>query len=96
MQGFWQGACVLSDPGLPNPIFEPGVHYLEESVRHIGELARWLLSTTEGRETLETTRIAGYERATGLGSMRVALTPVLDAFKPLLPRLAYVSYRAAE
>jgi hypothetical protein len=85
MQGFWQGACVLSDPGLRNPIFEPGVHYLEESVRHIGELARWLLATTEGRETLETTRTAGYRRATVLGSMRVALAPVLNSLKRLLP-----------
>lgn len=84
MQGFWQGACVLSDPGLPNPIFEPGVHYLEESVRHIGELARWLLATTEGRQTLETTRMAGYKRATELGSMRVALSPVLSSLKRLL------------
>src|SRR4029077_19619078 len=33
LQGFWQGACVVSDPCLPHPIFEPGVHYLEESVR---------------------------------------------------------------
>ena len=41
LQGFWQGACVVSDPGLPNPIFEPGVHYFEESLRNIGELLRW-------------------------------------------------------
>jgi hypothetical protein len=85
MQGFWQGACVLSDPGLPNPIFKSGVHYLEESVRHTGELARWLLGTMEGRQTLETTRTAGYRRATELGSMRVALAPVLNSFKQLLP-----------
>jgi hypothetical protein len=84
LQGFWQGACVVSDPGLPNPIFEAGVHYLEEGMRHIGELTRWLLETKEGREKLETTRMAGYERAVGLGSMRVSLAPVLDAFKGLL------------
>jgi hypothetical protein len=85
MQGIWQGACVVSDPCLPNPIFEAGTHYLEESVRHIGELTRWLLATREGREKLETTRLAGYERGMGLGSMRVALAPVLEAFKGLLP-----------
>jgi tetratricopeptide (TPR) repeat protein len=84
MQGFWQGACVLSDPGLANPIFESGVHYLEEDVRHIAELARWLLGTREGRDTLETTRMAGYRRATELGAMRVALSPVLSSFKRLL------------
>jgi hypothetical protein len=84
LQGIWQGACVLSDPGLPNPVFQAGVHYLEENVRHLGELARWLLSTEEGRETLEATRMAGYNQATGLGSMRVALPPVLEAFRRVL------------
>jgi hypothetical protein len=84
LQGFWQGACVVSDPGLPNPIFEAGVHYLEEDIRHLGELIRWLLDTKDGRDTLQSTRMAAYERVLGLGSMRVALVPVLDAFKRLL------------
>jgi tetratricopeptide (TPR) repeat protein len=84
MQGFWQGACVVSDPSLPSPIFEPGVHYLEDNVRQIGELIRWLLETQEGREKLNATRMTGYDRACGLGSMRVALAPVLNAFKQLL------------
>lgn len=84
MQGFWQGACVVSDPSLPSPIFEPGIHYLEENVRQIGELIRWLLETQEGREKLNTTRMAGYHRARGLGSMRVALAPVLNAFREVL------------
>jgi Rhamnan synthesis protein F/Tetratricopeptide repeat len=84
LQGVWQGACVVSDPGLPTPIFDTGVHYLEEDVRHIGELTRWLLETKEGREKLDATRMAGYERAVRLGSMQVSLAPVLDAFKRLL------------
>jgi hypothetical protein len=84
MRGFWQGACVVSDPGLSNPIFEPGVHYLEENLRHIGELIRWLLETDEGRGKLDRTRMAGYERARSLGSMRVALMPVLESFATLL------------
>ena len=83
-QGIWQGACVVSDPCMPSPIFDAGTHYLEESLRHIGELARWLLETKEGQETLETTRMAGYRRAKELGSMRVALAPVLDAFQRMI------------
>jgi hypothetical protein len=63
LQGFWQGACVVSDPGLPNPLFEPNVHYFEENLRNIGELLRWLLESAEGRDKLDRTRRAGYERA---------------------------------
>ena len=84
LQGFWQGACVVSDPGLPNPLFEPGVHYFEEDLRHLGELARWLLESEDGRDKLDRTRRAGYERARTLGSMSVALAPVLEAFSGLL------------
>jgi Tetratricopeptide repeat len=84
LQGFWQGACVVSEPNLPNPIFEPGEHYLEEDVRHIGELIRWLLSTADGRRKLNETRLRGYEQACSLGSMDVALAPVLSAFKQIV------------
>src|SRR6185437_8225016 len=48
--------------------------------RHIGELMRWLLETEDGRSRLDGTRIAAYERARSVGSMHVALAPVLDAF----------------
>ena len=84
LQGFWQGACVVSDPGLPAALFTPGVHYLEENLRHIGELVRWLLETVEGRDRLDRTRRAGYERACTVGSMRVALAPVLQSFAAAL------------
>ena len=82
--GFWQGACIVSDPGLPHPIFDPGVHYLEESTRHLGELLEWLLDTDDGRRKLDATRMAAYEQARGLGSMRIALIPVLAALRQLL------------
>ena len=84
LRGFWQGACVVTDPCLPNPVFAAGIHYLEESARHIPELVRWLLLTEDGRSKLDSTRRAGYQRAQTLGSMRVALAPVLDAFEQLL------------
>ena len=84
LQGFWQGACVVSDPCLAHPIFKAGTHYLEESTRHIGELVRWLLETREGQEELDKVRLAGHRTATTLGSMRVALEPALEGFVALL------------
>jgi hypothetical protein len=84
MGGFWQGACVVSDPGLSAPIFTPGVHYLEENLRHIAELVRWLLESEDGRDKLDRTRMTGYERASSVGSMHVALAPVLEAFAAAL------------
>jgi tetratricopeptide (TPR) repeat protein len=84
LQGFWQGACVVSEPNLPDPIYVAGEHYFEENVRHIGELIRWLLSTEDGRRTLDETRTRGYQQARGLGSMEVALAPVLDAFRQMV------------
>jgi hypothetical protein len=84
LQGFWQGACVVTDPGLSAPIFTSGVHYLEENLRHLGELVRWLLETEEGRDTLDRTRMAGFRRASSVGSMNVALAPVLESFAALL------------
>jgi hypothetical protein len=82
--GFWQGAAVVTDPGLPHPLFQPGVHFLQESTRHLGELVRWLLATPDGRRTLDSTRHAAFAQASGLGSMPVALAPVLAAFQALL------------
>jgi tetratricopeptide (TPR) repeat protein len=84
MQGFWQGACVVSEPCLQNPLFEPGVHYLEEDARSLGALIDWLLGTKDGRDKLESTRRAGREQARSSGSMGVALTPVIHAFKDVL------------
>lgn len=82
--GFWQGAAVVTDPSLPHPIYQPNVHFLQESTRHMGELIRWLLETPDGRRTLDTTRRAAFGQAQGLGSMNVSLAPVLEAFKALL------------
>jgi hypothetical protein len=82
--GFWQGAAVVTDQGLPHPLYQPGVHFLEESTRHLGELIRWLLDTPEGRVRLDDTRHAAYAMAQGAGSMKVGLAPVLPAFRTLL------------
>jgi hypothetical protein len=34
---------------LPHPVFKPGVHYLEESGRHILNLMEWLLHDEDGQ-----------------------------------------------
>jgi len=83
LQGFWQGACVVSDPSLPNPLFQPGIHYLEENCRHLGELIRWLLSSDDGRRKLSEIEHAGFKQASSLGRMAVTLAPALSAFHRL-------------
>jgi hypothetical protein len=47
--GMVSGAVVVSEPCLPHPVFKPGVHYLEESGRHILNLMAWLLHDEDGR-----------------------------------------------
>jgi hypothetical protein len=86
LQGFWQGACVVSDPCLPHPIFKPARHYLEESTRHLGELIRWLLETGDGQQEFERVRLAGHQAAVTVGSMGVALAPVIEAMTRLVDK----------
>jgi len=47
--GMVSGAVVVSEPCLPHPVFKPGVHYLEESGRHILNLMQWLLHDEDGQ-----------------------------------------------
>jgi hypothetical protein len=47
--GMVSGAVVVSEPCLPHPVFKPGVHYLEESGRHILNLVEWLLHDEDGK-----------------------------------------------
>ncbi|MDT8870873.1 hypothetical protein RAA17_06200 [Komagataeibacter rhaeticus] len=37
------GSVVVSEPCLPHPVFRPGIHFLEETGRHIPNLIEWLL-----------------------------------------------------
>ena len=46
--GLGTGAVVVSEPCDPHPIFKPGIHYLEESGRHLLNLIEWLLNTPDG------------------------------------------------
>ena len=81
MQGFWQGACVVSDPSFPDPVFIPGIHFLEEPTRHLAELIDWLLGTQDGRAMMTNVAAAGHRRARSMAARAVALKPMLTALQ---------------
>ncbi|HQT64223.1 MAG: hypothetical protein B7Z75_08915 [Acidocella sp. 20-57-95] len=47
--GMVSGAVVVSEPCPPHPLFKPGVHYMEESGRHILNLVEWLVRSPDGQ-----------------------------------------------
>lgn len=61
VRGAWQKALVVSEPCLPVPGFEPGVHYIEATARELPQKLLWLLRTAEGRATAEAVRKRAYE-----------------------------------
>jgi len=52
-QGMVAGSVVVSEPCPPHPQYKVGVHYLEESGRHIFTLIDWLLRDPEGQLTAQ-------------------------------------------
>jgi hypothetical protein len=60
LDGFAQRALVVSTPCLPHPLFQPGVHYLEDTPRRLPQLLDWVLRSAEGRLTAERVRHQGY------------------------------------
>jgi hypothetical protein len=79
--GIWQGACVVSDPCFPDPVFVSGAHYLEEATRHLPELLVWLLGTQDGQSKMNETAAAGYQRAASSAARAAMLTPMLTALQ---------------
>ena len=79
MQGFWQGACVVSDPCFPDPVFTSGVHFLEEATRHLPELLDWLLGTPDGQTKMNEIAAAGYGRAVSPAVKVAMLAPMMTA-----------------
>lgn len=61
--GFMQGACVVTETVSRIPHLVPGEHYLQADLQHIPELVKWLLDDTQGRQTLESVRVKGYQKA---------------------------------
>jgi hypothetical protein len=46
-------SVVVSEPCLPHPHFQAGVHYFEENARQIPNLVAWLLRSPEGQRRAE-------------------------------------------
>jgi hypothetical protein len=84
MQGFWQGACVISDPSLPDPVFTSDSHFLEENTRHLPDLLHWLLGTPEGQSRMAEVAAAGYERARSPAARAAMLVPMLNSLGDLV------------
>lgn len=51
--GMDSGSLVVSEPCLPHPVFKPGVHFFEESGRHLHNLIEWLLRSEDGMARAE-------------------------------------------
>ena len=83
MQGFWQGACVVSDPSFSDPVFVSGTHFLEESARHLPDLLHWLLDTPDGRVKMEEIAAAGHRQATSSAARAAMLAPMLTELDEL-------------
>lgn len=58
--GMRHRALVVSQPCVPHPVFQAGVHYLEETPRRIPKLVEWLIRTPDGRATAEKVRTRAY------------------------------------
>jgi hypothetical protein len=50
------GSVVASEPCLPHPLFKPGVHFFEETGRHMPDLLDWLLKSEDGQAQAEKVR----------------------------------------
>jgi hypothetical protein len=59
---------VVTDPCLPHPVWKPGIHFVEENIRHIPNVIDWLLNTEDGRTKAEDIRTNVVERLTGGGN----------------------------
>lgn len=81
MRGFWQGACVVSDPGLPDPVFRSGVHFLEEAIPQLPELLHWLLGTPEGQTKMSEVAAAGHRQAISPQARAAMVLPMLTALR---------------
>ena len=74
------GSVVVSDVGPPHPDFAFGLHLFRDDVRHVVDLARWLLDDPDGR------RAAAEARAASFAVLECA--GVLPALAALLPSTA--------
>lgn len=79
MQAFWMGAAVVSEPCFPHPAFKPGIHYFEESGRHIAHLAQWLARSDEGAAAAQAMRARAFDDLRTLAPAKNAALALLHA-----------------
>jgi hypothetical protein len=79
MQAFWQKTLVVTEPCFPHPVFKAGVHYLEESPRHIPHLIDWLLRTPDGQAKAEEIRARAFQDLCQHATARQAALALLEA-----------------
>lgn len=75
------GSVVVSEPCLPHPVYKPGIHYFEESARHIPQLLDWLLNSEDGQRAAIAANNAVYAE---LGSTEHARSRSIDLVKFLV------------
>ncbi len=49
-QGMVGGSVVVTEPTLPHPLYKAGVHFFEETGRHIPNLLEWLFKSNDGQD----------------------------------------------
>ena len=82
MQALWLKAVVVSEPCFPHPIFKPGLHFFEESPRHIADLVHWLATTPEGQTKAEEVRARAHEALVTEASAKLAAQRLLAVMGP--------------
>ena len=79
LQAMASGSVVVSDVGPPHPDFAFGVHLFREDVRHVVDLARWLLDDPDGRRAAAEARAASFAVLEGAGGALRALATMLPS-----------------
>jgi hypothetical protein len=73
MQAFWQKCVVVTEPCFPHPLFKPGIHFFEESPRHLAQLVSWLVKTPDGQAKAEEIRANAFSMISGEATLDAAV-----------------------
>ena len=77
------GSVVVTDNAYPHPDYRAGVHLFQDDVRHLAELARWLLDEPDGRVAALAARSAAFAVLDGSAAQLAAdLTAFLASLPP--------------
>ena len=76
------GSVVVTDNAYPHPDYRAGQHLFQDDVRHLAELARWLLDEPDGRAAALAARSAAFAVLDGSATN---LAGDLSAFLASLP-----------